>query len=66
MRRLETYHTFGRLANRPALLLADRLAALVPISGAKVFFTSGGSDSVETAAKLVRRFWVECGRPRSA
>jgi adenosylmethionine-8-amino-7-oxononanoate aminotransferase len=64
MRRLETYHTFGRLANRPAMLLADRLAALAPISGAKVFFTSGGSDSVETAAKLVRRFWVESGRPQ--
>jgi adenosylmethionine-8-amino-7-oxononanoate aminotransferase len=64
MRRLETYHTFGRLANRPALLLADRLAALAPLPGAKVFFTSGGSDSVETAAKLVRRFWVESGRPR--
>lgn len=63
MARLETYHTFGRVANRPALELADRVAALAPIAEPKVFLTSGGSDSVETAAKLVRRFWVEAGRP---
>jgi adenosylmethionine-8-amino-7-oxononanoate aminotransferase len=60
---LETYHTFGRLANRPALELADRLAAIAPLTQTKVFFTSGGSDSVDTAAKLVRRFWVESGKP---
>jgi putrescine---pyruvate transaminase len=29
-----------------------------------VFFTSGGSDAVETAAKLVRRYWAEVGRPQ--
>ena len=61
--KLATYHTFGRLANRPALELADRLAALAPLPDAKVFLTSGGSDSADTAAKLVRRFWVEQGRP---
>lgn len=61
--RLETYHTFGRLANRPAMELADRLSSLAPIEDAKVFLTSGGSDSADAAAKLVRRFWVELGRP---
>jgi adenosylmethionine-8-amino-7-oxononanoate aminotransferase len=57
MRRLETYHTFGRTANQPALELADRVAALGPIDDAKVFWVSGGSDAVDTAAKLARRFW---------
>jgi putrescine aminotransferase len=33
------------------------------MSEAKVFFTSGGSDSVDTAAKLVRRYWSLAGRP---
>jgi adenosylmethionine-8-amino-7-oxononanoate aminotransferase len=56
-RSLAAYSTFGDMANRPALDLADRLAALAPMADAKVFFTSGGSDSVDTAAKLVRRFW---------
>ena len=31
MRRLETYHTFGRIANDQALELADRVAAFGPI-----------------------------------
>jgi adenosylmethionine-8-amino-7-oxononanoate aminotransferase len=62
MRKLETYHTFGRLANEPALRLADRLAALGPIPDAKVMLTSGGSDSVDLACKLARRHWQLEGR----
>jgi adenosylmethionine-8-amino-7-oxononanoate aminotransferase len=33
------------------------------VPGSKVFFTSGGSDSVDTAAKLARRYWHEVGQP---
>ena len=62
MTRLETYHTFGRLANEPALRLADRLVALGPIPGAKMMLTSGGSDSVDLACKLARRHWQLEGR----
>jgi adenosylmethionine-8-amino-7-oxononanoate aminotransferase len=62
MRRLETYHTFGRIANDQAIALAERVAALGPISDAKVFWASGGSDAVDTAAKLARRFWQLAGR----
>lgn len=57
MLKLETYHTFGRFANEPAMRLADRLAALGPIPGAKVMLTSGGSDAVDLACKLARRHW---------
>jgi adenosylmethionine-8-amino-7-oxononanoate aminotransferase len=57
MRRLETYHTFGRIANDQALKLADRVAGIGPIEDAKVFLGSGGSDAVDTAAKLARRYW---------
>jgi adenosylmethionine-8-amino-7-oxononanoate aminotransferase len=63
MRKLETYHTFGRTANEPALELADRLAASGPVPGAKVMLTSGGSDSVDLACKLARRHWQLEGRP---
>ncbi len=63
MRKLETYHTFGRFANEPALRLADRLVAIGPIPGAKVMLTSGGSDSVDLACKLARRHWQLEGRP---
>jgi adenosylmethionine-8-amino-7-oxononanoate aminotransferase len=63
MVKLETYHTFGRTANEPALVLADRLAAEAPMTGAKVMLTSGGSDSVDLACKLARRHWQLEGRP---
>lgn len=60
---LAAYSTFGDTATRPTLDLADRLAAMAPMAGARVFFTSGGSDAVDTAVKLVRRYWVERGQP---
>jgi adenosylmethionine-8-amino-7-oxononanoate aminotransferase len=62
MRELETYHTFGRITNDQALRLADRVAALSPIEDAKVFWGSGGSDAVDTAAKLARRLWQHAGQ----
>lgn len=63
MSTLAAYSTFGDLANRPAIDLAARLADLAPMADARVFFTSGGSDSVDTAVKLVRRYWAEVGQP---
>jgi putrescine aminotransferase len=63
MRELETYHCFQQFATRPAVELADRLAAMVPIDDPRIFLTSGGGDSVEAAAKLSRRYWDVVGRP---
>jgi adenosylmethionine-8-amino-7-oxononanoate aminotransferase len=63
MSRLESYSNFQQYATRPALELADRLAAVAPVRGAKVFLGSGGSDAVETACKLARRYWDVTGRP---
>lgn len=60
--RLETYQAFGDLANEPALALAARLAALAPMPAATVFFGSGGSDAIDTAAKLARAYWTASGR----
>jgi adenosylmethionine-8-amino-7-oxononanoate aminotransferase len=64
MQKLETYMTFDRFANRPALDLSERLVGLAPLGDdAKVYLTSGGSDAVEVAAKLSRRYWTAVGRP---
>jgi putrescine aminotransferase len=63
MRELAAFDTFERLANRPALELADRVSAIAPMPDAAVFFTSGGSEAVDTAAKLACRYWHACGRP---
>jgi putrescine---pyruvate transaminase len=62
LRELPAYSTFGAYSNEPAQALAERVAQLAPIDNAKVFLTSGGSDAVETAAKLARRYWSAVGR----
>jgi adenosylmethionine-8-amino-7-oxononanoate aminotransferase len=61
--RIEAYSTFQRYATRPALTLAERVADLAPLDDPRVCLTSGGSDSVELAAKLVRRHWDIMGFP---
>ena len=63
MRELETYSTFGRFATLPALELAGWVSEHVPLEQPKVFLTSGGGDSVDTAAKLARRYWHAMGAP---
>ena len=65
LRDLPAYSTFGDLTNAPAMELAERVAALAPVEGSKVFLTSGGSDSIDTATKMARRYW-QLGRARAA
>lgn len=63
MRRLAAYQTFEPFSNQPAEALARRVAGLAPMPGAKVFFTpGGGSDAVDTAAKLARSYWRALGQ----
>ena len=51
-------------ASVPAAVLADRLGDLAPLGGdARVFFTSGGSESVETALKLAKQYQTLRGFP---
>jgi putrescine aminotransferase len=39
------------------------VAEIVPLDGAKVIFTSGGGESIDTAAKLARAYWAAVGKP---
>ena len=61
-RRIEAYSAFGDFASRPAMELASTLADLAPMP-ARIFFTTGGGESVDTAAKLARRYWSAVGQP---
>jgi putrescine---pyruvate transaminase len=61
--RLEAYSAYDVFATPPALELAERISALAPIDDAVVFFTTAGSDAVESAAKLARRYWSAVGQP---
>jgi adenosylmethionine-8-amino-7-oxononanoate aminotransferase len=58
------FSTMWNAAHPPALELADRLAGLAPDPINKVFFTSGGSESVESAWKLARQYHVFNGEPQ--
>jgi adenosylmethionine-8-amino-7-oxononanoate aminotransferase len=61
--KLHAYSSFGAYVLDIGVELAARLSALAPMPDAKVFFSSGGSEGIETAAKLVRRYWDVVGRP---
>src|SRR5215217_2824764 len=43
-----------RYTCEPAVLLAEKLAAIAPGNLSKVLFTTGGSDAVEVAVKIAR------------
>ncbi|MDT4903572.1 MAG: hypothetical protein QOH52_1588 [Pseudonocardiales bacterium] len=60
---LAAYSNFGNFATEPTERLAARVAGLAPLDDPLVFFTSGGSDAVDSAVKIVRRYWTLVGRP---
>lgn len=63
LRTLDTYSTFGDVANRPALELTERLAALAPTPGSRIFLGSGGGDAIDTAMKVARAHFQLAGQP---
>jgi adenosylmethionine-8-amino-7-oxononanoate aminotransferase len=63
MKELEAWSIFGDVATPPALELAEKLADLSSLDEAKIFFTTGGGDAIDTAAKLVRLYWQVLGHP---
>jgi adenosylmethionine-8-amino-7-oxononanoate aminotransferase len=63
MATLETYSCFDPFTHEPAEALAERIATLTPIPDARVFFTSSGSEAIDTVMKLARLAHVQAGRP---
>jgi putrescine aminotransferase len=63
MRKIAAFSNYGELVTEPTAELATRVAAVAPARGSKVFFTGGGGEAVETAAKLALRYWQEQGSP---
>lgn len=54
---------FASFSNEPAIRLATKIASLTPGDLNTVFFTSGGSESNDTAIKLARHYWLLKGQP---
>jgi adenosylmethionine-8-amino-7-oxononanoate aminotransferase len=50
-------------AHTPGIELANRLAGLTPGDLNRVFFTTGGSEAVESAWKLARQYFKVTGEP---
>lgn len=53
---------FGGLVHEQALMLASRLAALLPGDLDRVFFTDSGSVAVEVAMKMAIQYWLNAGQ----
>ena len=63
MRQLAYSHLFGGKSHPAAIELAERLAAMVPIKNAHVFFGLSGSDANDTLWKLLRYYFNAIGQP---
>ena len=50
-------------ATEPQALLAARLARLMPVPGARVFFCNSGAEANEAAIKLARKHGLAHGKP---
>src|SRR5262249_12583720 len=65
MEELAAYSTFGEMTNDAAEELATQVCRMSGLGhDAAAFFTCGGSDAIDTAAKLVRRYWVVKEQPQ--
>jgi adenosylmethionine-8-amino-7-oxononanoate aminotransferase len=57
------FFTNWSYAHPPAIELAAKIASLAPGDLNRVFFTSGGSEAVETSLKLARQYFKLIGKP---
>jgi adenosylmethionine-8-amino-7-oxononanoate aminotransferase len=58
------FYTLWSYAHPRAIELATRIASLAPEGLNRVFFTSGGSEAVESAIKLARSYHQRTGNSR--
>lgn len=56
------YNTFENYLNSPCIELSEKLISMLEPEGmSKVFYSSGGSDSIESALKLARKYFSNIG-----
>lgn len=63
MERLPYYPSFFNSTTEPPVLLAEWLAKRAPARLNRVIFSGSGSESNETALKIIRGYWKLRGRP---
>lgn len=63
MLELPYYNSFFKCTTPTPVLLAQKIAQLAPKNINQVFFGSSGSESNDTALRLVRHYWALEGKP---
>lgn len=64
MRDLAFYNTFFKTTHPQAVHLARKLSEIAPDNINNVFYGSSGSESNDTAIRLIRHYWVLKGQPK--
>jgi putrescine---pyruvate transaminase len=64
MMELPFYNTFFRTTHPPVIELSRKIAEIAPPNLNQVFFGSSGSESNDTAIRLIRHYWVLKGQPK--
>ncbi|ODS23196.1 aminotransferase [Candidatus Endobugula sertula] len=63
MGKLPYSHMFGGKTHQVGIDLADKLASMVPVDNAKIFFGNSGSDANDTHIKMLRYYFNVIGKP---
>ncbi len=64
MLELPFYNTFFRTTHPPVVALSRKLAEIAPDNLNQVFYGSSGSESNDTAIRLIRHYWALKGEPK--
>jgi putrescine aminotransferase len=64
MLELPFYNTFFKTTHPPVVALSKKLAELTPPHINQVFYGSSGSESNDTAIRLIRHYWALKGEPK--
>ncbi|MGH1460458.1 MAG: aminotransferase [Neptuniibacter sp.] len=63
MGQLSYSHMFGGKTHQVGIDLSEKLADMVPVDNAKVFFGNSGSDANDTHIKMLRYYFNAIGKP---
>lgn len=63
LKTLSYSHLFGGRTHQSAMDLADRLAQMVPVEDARIFFANSGSEANDSHIKMLRYYFNAIGKP---
>ena len=64
LKTLSYSHLFGGRTHPVVMELADKLAAMVPVEDAKIFFSNSGSEANDSQIKMLRYYGNAIGKPQ--